>query len=235
MSHYPMFALLPRALGASDVAKDLLAGLGGEHDRLGAELTEVAVERSSDGGAAIIECSPERARDLIADPARRVERFFLSSPLHSIEFWLMSDDLLAIEFGDFDSELYDSGLTEAMRESKRQLALTLHAELVEAGAALVYCESSDDTSETLDSPIERAERVANAYAGGEPDVLLRELRAGEPWLVAARGDAAVGAGTRAWLQGSFLVALEGRDGCLVFEHERHRPLFLPMTAARTRG
>lgn len=219
MSYYPTFAFFDEMPSIAALADAMSAALGGELD-------ELAVELPGSDGAARMERDPDRAHRLMADNEEGVERFALASSLHCIWFWLVQKRFVAIDFGDFDSELYDEGLTDAMQQEKRHLALALHEALVGAGAVLVYTESRDDTSETYEPPLDRATRVDQAHARGDSPAVQRELKESRPWLVAVRHDSALTDGLDEWLSTELSrVRAMGEQGA-VYEHRHERPLFL---------
>lgn len=220
MSYHPTFAFFAEMPEAGALADAMVAALG-------RDLDELSVEEPDGSDAGRVESDPERARQLLADPRAGIERFALASTLHSISFWLVDDRLVAIDFSDFDSELYDAGLTDAMRQDKRRIALTLHGALVGAGALLAYTESADDHSESYEPPVDRAARIALAHAENDVQTVQHEVQKSGPWLVAVRHDSAVATGLNAWLAADFSPVLAVDALGAVYEHRYERPLFLP--------
>lgn len=216
MSYYPTFAWFPTVPPITLLADAMRAALGGE-------LPEFGVELPADAGGSM-ECDATRARLLLDQPDSHVERFWLASDLHSVSFWLVRHDYASIDFGDFDSERYDAGLTDEMREAKRRLALRLHEALLGAGAALSYTESGDEKSDTFEPSIERADRIAEALAAGQIERAFGELRGASPWLVGVHTRGTLAAAIEDWPDFSPVMEVaEGR----VYEHRYERPLFLP--------
>lgn len=133
---------------------------------------------------------------------------------------------VSIEFGDFDSEHYDAGLTDEMREAKRRLALRLHEALLAAGATLSYAESGDEKSETFEPSIDRAARISEAFTVGQFERAIEELRCASPWLVGMRATGPLAAVVEDWLRTAFSLVIETKTEGRVYEHRYERPLFL---------
>lgn len=225
MSCYPTFVFFTEMPAAARLARRMI-------DAFGARLPEFAVAVPVQDGEQLEE-DRDRALMALSDPRLLQPRFWLASPLHSIEFWRMPTLLWAIRFGDFDSELYDQGLTEELQQDKRQLALDLHGALLREGARWSYTESGEDKAALFGGSEARAERIARAIGQTDGEAVARELRQTNPWLIGAHQEVARWPALGKLLDEEFILQPgcgEGRGA--VFEHRRERPLFLPRVRGR---
>lgn len=216
MPYYPTFAFFEKPVPIKNVAQVLVDMLGGDLTEIGFMVEDKRI---------ITVTREETLRFLQKDLP--FFRFWLANDLHSMECALTLKGYLAVDFWDFDSEWYDNGdPSKEMKTEKRQLALNLHAAIIErCGALLSYTSSADHKYCGFDGHYETADMIYDSIRRQEFNVL--SLILARPlffWLLGLRKPIAAGV-LREQVRIDFGEVYRNNQA-VIFEHKTSRPFFL---------
>jgi hypothetical protein len=171
----------------------------------------------------------KRLRDLELrdEEIDRELRFSLVGAQDEIEVWLMTPTCLSIKFWEFESALYDDGISREMVEAKRGAAEGLHVGLLDdCGACLSYTTYNDSSAARVGAPVEDA---AAAIATAMHEKRWRDVETAlwqeGPWLLGVRGLPELERSIRA--RGSLrTISAPLGARAAVFENDDLQPFFL---------
>ena len=155
---------------------------------------------------------------------RHITYLWLANDLHTIKFEFTSEVYIKSDFWDYNSEVYDEGITEELKNEKSQLAVhLLETMIVGCGAEFAYISSVDDEDSGFDI---HAEVTSNALLCLKyRDITNLLERPSYFWLIASAPEGILTRTGEVALKNLF------QEECLtmeiiIFKHKESQPYFL---------